>query len=490
MRYSRVLTVRLSVIAVVSLLAGVFACTSAPGDEGPGNSRLSQVLKFVPDTPDNRSNVLIVDYVRAREVSGASLPAPEAGSDEVLAYVVALQKQRLIGAGGFMSGMDQYVLQTPITRANVGFGAQDVDVDLTAGKPPYTLEVVSGRLDGERSAGAISLASAASPAVSSRYASEDYKGVTIHSWGSGLDVNLAERLSPPVFDSLGRAMPMAVLDEYALRYPTVEGIKGMIDVGSGDRDRSNSATRSLAVVREYKLLAETCASNGAACVLMSDQVQNAGSFPAQASDGSPLLRPYLALAVGTGGDEKGLYALAVLVHASADLAQQNIDLLKRRIAEASSQQASRPWRELIPEADVQSDGTILIAKLRTASVTLALQAFYARDPLLLSEGGVPPTTSAAQPTGSSGTTYPKSVTTPIMTSTTPPLTAVPTSTMGFTAHIPKAELDHSIVYPLLGKIRELYDGEVPPHAIKGARIARRWRSGPVYHDNVVDEYCC
>lgn len=39
--------------------------------------------------------------------------------------------------------------------------------------------------------------------------------------------------------------------------------------------------------------------------------------------------------------------------------------------------------------------------------------------------------------------------------------------MGFTAHIQTVDLDHSIVYPLLAKVRDTYDSEGPPHGHGG-----------------------
>ncbi len=99
-----------------------------------------------------------------------------------------------------------------------------------------------------------------------------------------------------------------------------------------------------------------------------------------------MLKPYGSFATGAGRDDRGQYMVVVLVHSSERAAQQNVELLRRRIEEAQSLWTNEPWSDFFEEMEIRAEGEVLLGKLwgeRTGS--LWLRFILNRDPLLLHE---------------------------------------------------------------------------------------------------------
>jgi hypothetical protein len=101
--------------------------------------------------------------------------------------------------------------------------------------------------------------------------------------------------------------------------------------------------------------------------------------------GEVRLRPYEALATGAGFDEGGPYTVLVLQHSSEADAQANVQRLESRIANSVSWIAGEPFAEIVEEATFRTEGTLLIAKLRSDSHALWYGLHAAGDTLLLHE---------------------------------------------------------------------------------------------------------
>ncbi len=371
------------IIALALVVAALPGCAK---NAAPSRTYLD-MLTLLPDTPGMRHQVYITDFAKVRDLYSIPVPGPDADSETLMSYVASLlSPSTLVSFDSFLSGIGRYSANNPIRRQNVGFGAQDIDLAVLAGTPPTTFEIVKGNLDAARTDSAISVSN--TQIARERYAKQVYQGVTIHSWGDGFKVDLSNVLSPPVFDQLGRAEPIAVWGNYGVRTPGLDGIKAVIDLSKGRKpDIGGVTVPSLASAREFRSLAENLGKFGAYSIFLSDNAQTiANSLNAEPSwKNTPLLRPYQTLGIGAGKDEVGQYTALVLVHTGEELARQNVDLLRQRINETSSTRYNTGWKNLITTADIWSEGPVLLAKLRKGSnASPGFGWFFQQDPLILS----------------------------------------------------------------------------------------------------------
>ncbi len=96
---------------------------------------------------------------------------------------------------------------------------------------------------------------------------------------------------------------------------------------------------------------------------------------------APLLGPYLAYAAGLGVDELGLFVALILVYDSPDLVEDDIPILKERLA-AGYNTAKDPWAVEVTSSEIWPDGNTLCAKLR-GNVTSYWDCFVGQEPLLV-----------------------------------------------------------------------------------------------------------
>ena len=108
----------------------------------------------------------------------------------------------------------------------------------------------------------------------------------------------------------------------------------------------------------------------------------------------PFLKKFITCASGYGTDEKGSYAALVIVHDNANLAQENIQLLKQRINDSilptdnSASLTGTSWvksNKVILDLDIQSNGNILIAKLYTKDKDLLYRLLTSYNGILFHE---------------------------------------------------------------------------------------------------------
>lgn len=373
------------------------ATKAAPASRAAPTAKLGifyDMLRVIPDLPVNRHEVYINDYARLRQLTGVPLPATEVDDEALAQWIVDTYRGSLdaplrLSPGPFVSGLDRFAERSPIRRANVGFGPQDVDQGILAGQPPTEVEAIKGRFDPEATAGAISrCATCPAPERST------YGGVAIYSWGDGLQVHLDKIFAPPAFDQLGRGRPLAVGENHVFRAFSLPAMRLMIAASQGNLP-------SLADVEELRLLARGLSDLGAYGAFLSDRTQgltqtlqglSEQGFPQQQIEQirqslaqSPLLRPYQAFATGVGRDDRGDYMALVLVHAGPEAASENRGLLRRRIEETSSLATNEPWTRLVDSVESRAEGRVLLAKLRGRIARAWLDWVYRQDPLILHE---------------------------------------------------------------------------------------------------------
>ncbi|MCH8224836.1 MAG: hypothetical protein IIC97_03095 [Chloroflexi bacterium] len=374
-----------AVLAATTMLL-VAACGGDTATSG-----FQELLEVIPDTAETRGYVLLNDYQRFRETFDIQLPGPEAGDEDLMDYLLRPLDMPLWVTGPFISGYGPTSLQALDRRRYLGFDIQDVLRSAEAGLPPGVLEVIQGDFDPGLTARALTACTECETPEE-----DERNGIKFYSWGEDLAVDVKKRFAPPAFDQLGRGGRIAVLDGYVFRTVESPGMRRLIDTSVGRGD-------SLADVEDFRLLAagldelnaysgiltgQTQSFDEALTVLLADSAftqEDVARLRARMEE-ELLLLPYDAFATGAGRDDRGQYMAVVLVHSSEGAAEENVELLRRRIEEAQSLWIGRPWSDFIEEMDIRSDGVVLLGKLwGERTVNLWLQFIFNRDPLLLHE---------------------------------------------------------------------------------------------------------
>ncbi len=265
-----------------------------------------------------------------------------------------------------------------------------MDQTIVAGPPEAKLDVTLGRFDPDATDEA--LRSCSECPTPER---EEYGGVSYYSWGQDNEVGVNDKFAPPAFDQLGRGGRIAVLDSYVFHTWATDEMKSLIDAPRDERP-------SLADFEEYRLLAAGMSRLGAYAMLLSDNtfgleamVESYLEWPDATNEeaeewrvkwaGPGTLRPYLAFAMGAGKDEDGPYMALALVHADSRPAEENVDLLRRRIEEGSSSNHPTPWSDQIDVAslEIRSEDRLLLAKLRGPISRTYTELLMFRDNLIV-----------------------------------------------------------------------------------------------------------
>ena len=375
--------------------------SGTPDDAPDKLSAYVQLLSVIPDTPEIRSGVFLNDYALVRALFEGLLPGP--GDDdrevksllqdkgnhfadfhETVAGINTFGTQSFLGPLGkydqFAINAHEYlaldlrfVEQTAWTWSPEGFGHLDV---AKGGFDPAATERALQSCD-----------DCPAPAV------QDRGGFRFYSWGGDNEVGVAPRFSPPVFDHLGRGGQLAVSEEFVFRTFTTPGMEALIDAHS-------NAAGSLADAEEFVLLAQGLSQVRPHSVLLSGETffldrlvemrLGAGATEdgrrelASAMSAPQALRPYEAYAMGSGLDENGNYAALVLAHSESEYAEENVEILRRRIEEGTSS-AEQPWSEQVESAEISAEGRLLLARLRGQIAGSWINIVQFRENLLIHE---------------------------------------------------------------------------------------------------------
>jgi hypothetical protein len=192
-----------------------------------------EMLKLVPALPETRHEVHIHNYARMRELYNIPLPTPEASDTDRQLYIEAIVRavpgsDASFTSAAFISGFS-YAATSPIQRKNIGFGVQDVDLDIQARQLPVAFEAIRGRIDPSAIEGAMSRC-ASCPAL----IRDTYEGSQILDWGRDpIKGSLSQRFALPAFDHVGRLRPLGIQKPYIFRAPSTADIKRMCDTSRG-----------------------------------------------------------------------------------------------------------------------------------------------------------------------------------------------------------------------------------------------------------------
>ena len=363
-------------------------------------SRIMEMLEVVPDLPEVRSELWFIDFASLRKTYGIDLskykakdgnPLEQGENDYIPDLFAGFELTGIPGDIPFISGMGPvrlYADLSPIRTKNIGFGPLDIERSIVAGEPPNQFEAIKGVFDLTAIRRAIDkYEEAKQPRLLT------YKNVTVYDWGS--EIRLSWRLSPPIFDQLGRGRKLAVQQYDIFGSTLMEYVQMMLDASHGQ-------LTSLADNPQFRDMANYLAEMGAISALLTDFVQKPDNYLKlespiaerfiKASQSEPVLGPYTAFATGFGKDEKGPFMTLVLIYDQPEQANHDVGVLRQRFAVGQTSK-NTPWRELIDSSEVWADGRALCAKLR-GHIVLIWARFsysYARgyldyEPLLIRGG--------------------------------------------------------------------------------------------------------
>ena len=370
------------------------------------SSAYEELLALIPNTPDTRSMVFLNDYVLLRKTANIALPGPNANQEALQNYLQALvttmfdRGVRGFGQAPYISGYTQFALSVqdaPGINPHLGFDLRDVGQSAVAGNPPGQLGVMLGDFDPAATDAALRNCAASVPNCEPPIL-QSHAGVNFYSWGEDLRLDVIRRYSPPAFDQLGRGGRIAVLDSHVFYTVESPGMKALIEASLDRRT-------SLLALEKFRLLAKPMSQLGAHASVLSDQnmsvedtiskllgnrysEEQANQIRAQLA-ATPVLRPYLVFATGEGIDQDGPYMALALVHGSAETAEENVNMLLRRINEASSVLTRQPWSEMVDKASVRAEGRVLLAKLHGRIAGAWAGMVFQRDTLFAHDGGAP-----------------------------------------------------------------------------------------------------
>lgn len=327
------------------------------------------ILALIPDEPERRDAVWVVDYAALRE-----LPLPSDAPDEDSLTPIqdltlrAREHARLhriaplasISASAFPEIEENW-------NTGLNFSIDDVDLDVHAGhSPAFPLGAAIGNFDATaidehvRACGQCT-----QPTRRTR------DGTTYYDWGDGLVAG--DRLSPPVFDNVGRGGQYLFTDRYVLRADDSSTFTSALDA----RDTDDSLQGNPTFVQLARTLDDLEAKGIELLVAVMSDTHQGPSIHGELVDGQhdatrqavvdaafavPLLVPYEAYALAGGIREGESVTVFVFVHRSTDAATENAGRLDERLASTRFWDGTS-WSTLFGGWEIEANGTTVIATL-------------------------------------------------------------------------------------------------------------------------------
>lgn len=349
--------------AWLALLGLLIALGSACGDSEPDLTSYTELLRFVPNDPEYRRWITVVDYQALR-----SLPAPE-GSDGLNPVQDLALRAKTYANGASLQplGLHGAVVFPEITanwEAVFGLTVEDAERSLTTGPPGRGVGVFVGHFDAEAMDERLADCTACTQPTTVRRGRLSY-----YDWGA--ELGTGDRLTLPVFDNLGRGGTYRFTDRYVLRGLDRTAINGSLDaIVNGTSALEYRGFRELAdVMDQFKRRAgielfsvsfTDIHSGPTLRAILDDRTLDKPIF--QSALQQQLLRPYAAVALAVGSREGEPIMVLSLAHRSAGDAEENIKRLNERLATTLNFD-EQPWSASFSSWEVEADGSTLIAVL-------------------------------------------------------------------------------------------------------------------------------
>lgn len=346
-------------VAVV-LASLMLAATACGGDDaGDGVGWIVGLLERLPDAENSGREIQLADLGAAAVAAGISVPAPGAPAEDIQRYLVGLPRDALVPEIMWRGGMEVDSLRTEL-----GLDLAAVRGTATAGWPPELFVVLRGDFD----AAVVDAAVRADPVWSDVLAVAEYDGVDYYTWGDDFEHDLSRTSAARPLGWGGR---LALDDGCMYWVPWTAGLEALIDAGAG-------TVPTLADRPTLRRAAELLQQEQVYSALLTDQpLLPAGDAP------GGRLAPYLALGLGGGGDADGIFWVVVAVHATESAAEESAAGFRSGLAADTVLSLGAPWSDMVTDSEVTTDGTAMIAVLRTDRPAGDwTRAYMTRDPLI------------------------------------------------------------------------------------------------------------
>lgn len=362
-----------------ALLPGAGEDTSATS----GNP-IGDLLADIPDTPDNRRQLLITDHAGLARAVEVEWPLAD-GADAATAFSKALLASGEVLVPGTTLGQlnaaDEW-------RSELGFGAGDVSAAAEAGVPPSVLSVFHTPAEPSSIADAVT----ADETWSAELQTAERDGTTVYSWGD--DPQAVDPARTSAVRRLGQGGVLAVTGDGLVLWATDQAA---VDTALGIRS-GGDGPGSLADDETFAALARALDDLGCYTATLSDQVPvldpinllgpraNPAAIErlrAELEDG-PGLPPYRALGIGNAIDADTGQGYVVFAFATGGdgEAQAVADAFTAVVAEGRSAATNQPWSEMMTVREATTDGSVAVVTVDAERLSVGLDAYQRLDTLL------------------------------------------------------------------------------------------------------------
>jgi len=356
-----------AVVSSFIFIVAFVACSDAPkGPEGPpskpGNpgsasapGSFERILAHIPDVPDSRDSLVVIDIAKVREELEIDRPSDTATADQIAEYQIAMHQGAnakdgigtgLIRGDGRLSGWVQSSGKNESTTYDtLGIDSRNVDqYALFGSSPTFASEVLLGEYSPDTTAERLAACDDCEPHEVVQHGSTDSE---YYVWSEDFEQDLRKRLAKPAFDHFGRGGRIFVQGGMATRTLSNEHIDQIIDA-------SLNVEPSLADDPNYASAAVILANNEVAIASFTSRITTVNSSiealekawehglqkgvtseeVVQQFSKAHLLLPWKMAAIGTAfpdADGESPATYAVLVHSSESDAKQNAIRLEERI---------------------------------------------------------------------------------------------------------------------------------------------------------------
>jgi hypothetical protein len=381
-RRRRLLYVGAAFVAISALVSVAIIASGIPfGDDQPASqehatSNFLELMALIPDRPETRFDLTLMDYERGFSLLGLERPKRFASDDEEAAYRL-LFLDRFVEEGlGFVSSdvarpsVIGGLLWPVSPQEDVGFSLPNIDGYAIAGRDLEAYEAAVGDFDQRLVTGKIS----SCPNCGMTAERRNHGGLEYYAWGEDFRQHLRIRFEAPAFDDLGRAGRLAASSRFVLRTLWDEGIERMIDAATG-------STPSLADNEDFALIAHALDVNNAISAYVTDcnlsrsrisawldnLTPSAAAASASAAWETPstetILAPYRVYGIASAFDDDGSGTLLLLVHETPELAEANVDRLRYRLGTVPVKPGGAMLSEIYSDVRITVEGRLLIAQL-------------------------------------------------------------------------------------------------------------------------------
>ncbi len=353
--------------ATLAAAATVTATTTEPDDTSL--SPFEQSLDRIPASAleEAGAQLYYVDLEVAWERAGL---APDADERERVRAMTTLptwtQPAQIFG---------QRFVQAEETRAEVGFTVFDIDREITVQSPPHNISIAETTIHPEEIAAAVESDPLWSPVLTI----VDHPDGDYFQWGDDPTAHDVQRMSPMRPFGQGGVLALIGSDAEATVVRTIapgdmEAVLSTV-AGRGDSlldvEAFSAAVDALGDgdVIQVTAVDEVVAFNPIDMRLTPEEFEAMG-------DTLVLLQPYDSVVIAELYDGAESHTEVLLVHASADAATDNAELVEQAIAEGIDPVTAEPLADVLPGAEVATVGPVVV-------VTLPFEGAYPRAQQML-----------------------------------------------------------------------------------------------------------